>query len=90
MTRWLARAAAVAAVAGGVAGNQLWHDVNRYDAHGHECRLRDKQTSCSPLCVDSLSSCPEALQPSCPDGQSFCADGACHDECTPDIQAQNL
>ncbi|KAJ2827433.1 hypothetical protein IWW50_001891, partial [Coemansia erecta] len=30
-----------------------------------------------------------SLQPSCPDNQSFCADGKCHDECTDEIQAQN-
>ncbi|KAJ1641765.1 hypothetical protein LPJ64_006305, partial [Coemansia asiatica] len=33
--------------------------------------------------------CPESLQPDCPAGQSFCADGQCHDECTDVIQALN-
>ncbi|KAJ2882775.1 hypothetical protein FB639_002316, partial [Coemansia asiatica] len=44
---------------------------------------------CSQLCVQSLDSCPESLQPDCPAGQSFCADGQCHDECTDVIQALN-
>ncbi|KAJ1726975.1 hypothetical protein LPJ61_004837, partial [Coemansia biformis] len=87
--RRLARAAVTAAIVAGVAANQLWHDVNRYDARGNECKLRDKDTSCSPLCVASLRDCPASLQPSCPDGQSFCADGACHDECTADVQSKN-
>ncbi|KAI9502156.1 hypothetical protein BX070DRAFT_214319 [Coemansia spiralis] len=73
-----------------VAANQLWHQVNRYDAHGNECRLREmKNVVCSQLCVTDISNCPASLQPSCPDGQSFCADGQCHDDCTAKIQAQN-
>ncbi|KAJ2865056.1 hypothetical protein GGH94_002461, partial [Coemansia aciculifera] len=73
-----------------VCGNQLWHDVNRYDAHGNECKLREVSgIVCKPLCVSDLARCPESLQPSCPDGQSFCADGACHAECTDVIQSLN-
>ncbi|KAJ2703883.1 hypothetical protein FB645_003760, partial [Coemansia sp. IMI 203386] len=69
---------------------QLWHDVNRYDVNGNECKLRDMSgVVCSQLCVQSLDNCPTSLQPDCPDGQSFCADGQCHDECTDEIQALN-
>ncbi|KAJ1799992.1 hypothetical protein LPJ59_001435 [Coemansia sp. RSA 2399] len=72
------------------AANQLWHDVNRYDAHGNECKLHEKDdVVCSNLCVADISNCPSSLQPSCPDNQSFCADGQCHDQCTDEIQAQN-
>ncbi|KAJ2782691.1 hypothetical protein H4R18_002117 [Coemansia javaensis] len=84
--RWLVCAAALAAAA---AANQVWHDVNRYDAHGNECKLRNKQVECSRLCVAALDDCPAALQPACPAGQAFCADGECHDECTPGLQARN-
>ncbi|KAJ1877768.1 hypothetical protein LPJ57_003776, partial [Coemansia sp. RSA 486] len=71
-------------------GTQLWHDVNRYDASGNECKLQDLSgVVCSQLCVQNLDNCPTSLQPDCPDGQSFCADGQCHDECTDEIQALN-
>ncbi|KAJ1666149.1 hypothetical protein EV178_002545 [Coemansia sp. RSA 1646] len=73
-----------------VAANQLWHDVNRYDAHGNECKLHEKNdVVCSMVCVADINNCPSSLQPSCPDSQSFCADGQCHDQCTDEIQAQN-
>ncbi|KAJ2721012.1 hypothetical protein GGI07_004251 [Coemansia sp. Benny D115] len=73
-----------------VLGIQLWHDVNRYDENGNECKLREMSgIVCSQLCVENLDSCPESLQPQCPDGQQFCADGACHAECTAEIQALN-
>ncbi|KAJ1722042.1 hypothetical protein LPJ53_003510 [Coemansia erecta] len=76
--------------AGRALGAQLWHDVNRYDAHGNECKLREMTgIACSRLCVQTLDSCPSSLQPSCPTGQQFCADGQCHSECTADMQAQN-
>ncbi|KAJ2145020.1 hypothetical protein IW142_002835 [Coemansia sp. RSA 564] len=88
--RGLAKQAATFALFASVSASQLWHDVNRYDAHGNECLYREKSdVVCSRLCVTDLSSCPTSLQPSCPDNQSFCADGECHDECTDDIQAQN-
>ncbi|KAJ2122022.1 hypothetical protein IW147_003721, partial [Coemansia sp. RSA 720] len=88
--RGLVRQAVTFALFASVSANQLWHDVNRYDAHGNECLYREKSdVVCSRLCVTDLSSCPTSLQPSCPDSQSFCADGECHDECTEDIQAQN-
>ncbi|KAJ2838649.1 hypothetical protein FBU31_000867 [Coemansia sp. 'formosensis'] len=83
---------AVAAVLGAqaVCGMQIWHDVNRYDAHGNECKLREmRNVACKPLCVTDLGSCPKLLQPSCPDGQSFCADGECHAQCTDAIQSLN-
>lgn len=81
---------ALSAIAPVAKADQLWHDVNRYDAHGNECKLREmKDRPCSPLCVTDLSHCPSDLQPSCPTGQSFCADGACHNECTDDMQANN-
>ncbi|KAJ2377044.1 hypothetical protein IW150_001618, partial [Coemansia sp. RSA 2607] len=81
----------VVALAGGRAlGAQLWHDVNRYDVHGNECKLREMTgIKCSWLCVQSLDRCPTSLQPSCPSGQQFCADGQCHSECTDSVQAQN-
>ncbi|KAJ2140277.1 hypothetical protein IW142_005476, partial [Coemansia sp. RSA 564] len=86
----LPRVVAVLALLVTASAFQLWHDVNRYDAHGNECLYREKSdVVCSRLCVTDLSSCPTSLQPSCPDNQSFCADGECHDECTDDIQAQN-
>ncbi|KAJ2848104.1 hypothetical protein IWW36_003494, partial [Coemansia brasiliensis] len=69
---------------------QVWHDVNRYDAYGNECVYREKKDIvCSRLCVARIDDCPVSLQPDCPAGQSFCADGACHDECTEEIQAKN-
>ncbi|KAJ2005036.1 hypothetical protein GGI04_002394 [Coemansia thaxteri] len=86
----VAAAVALLLSAHAVCANQLWHDVNRYDAHGSECKLREvKDIVCSPLCVADLARCPSLLQPSCPDGQLFCADGACHSECTDSIQALN-
>ncbi|KAI7823668.1 hypothetical protein BX661DRAFT_186205 [Kickxella alabastrina] len=73
-----------------VLGTQLWHQVNRYDADGNECRLRGiSGMACSQLCVQSLGSCPQPLRPECPLSQKFCADGNCHDECTAEIQANN-
>ncbi|KAJ2358833.1 hypothetical protein GGF43_000550 [Coemansia sp. RSA 2618] len=90
MVGQLPRAVAALVLLSVVSGFQVWHDVNRYDAHGGECVYREKSDIvCSQLCVAELSSCPESLQPSCPDNQSFCADGKCHDDCTDDIQAQN-
>ncbi|KAJ2680493.1 hypothetical protein GGH99_005407, partial [Coemansia sp. RSA 1285] len=83
-------AATVLLCARPVTSNQLWHDVNRYDAHGNECKLREKKDIvCSRLCVTDTSNCPSSLQPSCPDGQTFCADGQCHSQCTDKIQANN-
>ncbi|KAJ2458779.1 hypothetical protein GGF42_001860 [Coemansia sp. RSA 2424] len=85
---WALSAAALGAQV--VCGNQLWHDVNRYDARGNECKLRIlRDVVCKPLCVADLARCPASLQPSCPDDQSFCADGKCHAECTGAIQALN-
>ncbi|KAJ2416369.1 hypothetical protein GGI10_001031 [Coemansia sp. RSA 2530] len=91
MARPLMLWAIVAALgAQSVCGFQLWHDVNRYDAYGNECKLREvRGIKCKPLCVNDLARCPESLQPSCPDGESFCADGACHPQCTDAIQSLN-
>ncbi|KAJ2368031.1 hypothetical protein H4S01_001815, partial [Coemansia sp. RSA 2610] len=88
--RQLTRAGIGLALLSAATADQLWHDANRYDAHGNECVYREKtDVVCSQVCVAKLSSCPPSLRPSCPDGQSFCADGDCHDECTEEIQAQN-
>ncbi|KAJ2609345.1 hypothetical protein H4S08_004092 [Coemansia sp. RSA 1365] len=91
MPDWFMRVAVVLATCLSiVSAHQLWHDVNRYDAHGNECKLREmRDVVCSRLCVADLDNCPASLQPSCPNGQTFCADGECHDECTDAIQAQN-
>ncbi|ORX65480.1 hypothetical protein DL89DRAFT_325643 [Linderina pennispora] len=70
--------------------NQLWHQVNRYDENGAECPLRQAYNqTCYSLCVSDLSKCPDNVRPACPEGQSFCADGHCHDECTAKINAAN-
>ncbi|KAJ1956464.1 hypothetical protein EC988_001337, partial [Linderina pennispora] len=70
--------------------NQLWHQVNRYDENGAECPLRQAYNqTCYSLCVSDLSKCPDNVRPACPEGQSFCADGNCHDECTAEINAAN-
>ncbi|KAJ2676100.1 hypothetical protein IWW42_000769 [Coemansia sp. RSA 1085] len=88
--RILYRATAIAQLVALAAAFQVWHDVNRYDAHGNECVYREKKdVVCSQLCVTKLDDCPASLQPDCLAGQSFCADGACHDKCTEDIQAKN-
>ncbi|KAJ1679407.1 hypothetical protein EV182_002115, partial [Spiromyces aspiralis] len=63
---------------------------NRVDQNGNACPLKDQpDVECPAICVRSLSDCPASLAPSCLDGQVFCADGRCHDQCTDETQANN-
>ncbi|KAJ2156033.1 hypothetical protein GGF46_005456 [Coemansia sp. RSA 552] len=83
MRRVLRAGAALALLSTVTTGEQVWHDVNRYDAHGNECTLREKSgIVCSRVCVARLSDCPPALVPSCPTGQAWCSNGECRDECS--------
>ncbi|KAJ2801361.1 hypothetical protein H4R21_002818, partial [Coemansia helicoidea] len=66
----------------------MWNTVNKYDADGNLCPpTRDANLACPALCVYDLGNCPQDA--SCPDGQTLCHDGRCHDECTPEINSDN-
>ncbi|KAI9270803.1 hypothetical protein BDA99DRAFT_460449 [Phascolomyces articulosus] len=64
----------------------VFHHINDYDRHGNVCPLPTKQkVECPILCVTNHDLCPQALAPTCPQGQSFCLDGTCQESCGADI-----
>ncbi|KXN74248.1 hypothetical protein CONCODRAFT_2786, partial [Conidiobolus coronatus NRRL 28638] len=59
---------------------------NDYDLNGNKCPLPTKKgVKCPTLCVSDVKQCPEKVSSSCPQGQTFCHDGLCHDSCPTDI-----
>ncbi|KAJ2711028.1 hypothetical protein H4R19_003449, partial [Coemansia spiralis] len=90
---WSMRAAATALLAASLlampsAAKPMWNTVNKYNADGNLCpAARNANLACPALCVYDLGDCPQDT--SCPDGQSLCHDGRCHDECTAEINSDN-
>ncbi|KAJ1972606.1 hypothetical protein H4R35_004582, partial [Dimargaris xerosporica] len=58
------------------------HEVNKYTLDGGLCPLSTRvETPCPLLCVTDPNDCPEAIQPDCPRGQTYCQDGVCRESC---------
>ncbi|KAI8144486.1 hypothetical protein BJV82DRAFT_712442 [Fennellomyces sp. T-0311] len=63
-----------------------FNEVNGYQRNGEPCPLPTFHAyQCSRLCVRDISLCPARYRPSCAEGLTFCVDGTCRSECTPDI-----
>ncbi|RKO92078.1 E1-E2 ATPase-domain-containing protein [Blyttiomyces helicus] len=62
----------------------LWNTVNGVDLNGNTCpAIIRLNVPCPVVCVTDLKSCPAAVAPSCPAGQVWCQDGACHPSTCP-------
>ncbi|KXN74250.1 hypothetical protein CONCODRAFT_2788, partial [Conidiobolus coronatus NRRL 28638] len=69
-----------------VYGTPVFNTVNDYDLNGNKCPLPTKRgVKCPTLCVSDVKQCPEKVSSNCPQGQTFCQDGKCHESCPADI-----
>ncbi|KAJ1974535.1 hypothetical protein H4R35_003561 [Dimargaris xerosporica] len=56
--------------------------MSQYTVDGELCPAVTKRNlECPPLCVRSLTDCPESASISCPTGEQLCGDGQCHASC---------
>ncbi|KAJ1666566.1 hypothetical protein IW140_005757 [Coemansia sp. RSA 1813] len=61
----------------------LFNSVNKYDANGNLCPLRERTGElCPQVCVSDVALCPEGFgDDNCPNGQKLCIDGTCSADC---------
>ncbi|KAI8144258.1 hypothetical protein BJV82DRAFT_557186 [Fennellomyces sp. T-0311] len=71
-----------------VEATPAWNEVNSFDLSGNRCPLPTyNQYPCSTICAREVSQCPEAVRPSCPEGQAYCVDGTCRSNCPADLKS---
>ncbi|KAI9497199.1 hypothetical protein BDB00DRAFT_970411 [Zychaea mexicana] len=71
-----------------VKATPAWNEVNGFDVFGNRCELPTyNQYPCSNICARDISQCPESVRPSCPEGQTYCVDGECRDNCPSDLKS---
>ncbi|KAJ1926895.1 hypothetical protein IWQ60_003410 [Tieghemiomyces parasiticus] len=69
-----------------VSASPIFNTPNQFGLDGKVCpRFPRRNVNCPQICVSDLADCPKSLQPACPPGERFCANGECARECPADL-----